>query len=221
MLKAQSRVLFPSCSLARRPWHKTEPPLVFLTNWGFFVMTLHFVIGLAGSFALWLAPSLEKTRAPRLGSFVEAVFVVAVVLEPFIVVGFWALVFPFTGQCPFLGCCTMHVIGCCLLALDGALNRLELRTIPHLPCVFVYVVSWLATQFAWVYSHHRPDYDVLTLKSWLSAVVVAGTWGFLVATFFGLQKLQRWRDRPPRVLVVDGAVYTALHCEFATGGAAA
>eukprot|EP00629_Pelagomonadales_sp_RCC1024_P006898 CAMPEP_0119267350 /NCGR_PEP_ID=MMETSP1329-20130426/5531_1 /TAXON_ID=114041 /ORGANISM="Genus nov. species nov., Strain RCC1024" /LENGTH=231 /DNA_ID=CAMNT_0007267271 /DNA_START=181 /DNA_END=872 /DNA_ORIENTATION=- len=172
-----------------KPWRASRPPLIYLTNWGLFAVFVHY---LAASFGLAAALAGRPVGAGA----ARGIFAVALVVEPLIVAGFWALVFP-TDQdgCDFPGCYTVHVICCAFMLGDACLNTFVLEVRPHLAAALAYPVAWLATQAAWVHTGHAPDYTVLTLRSWTSIPVICGGTIFVVATFFAARGLCRLRDR--------------------------
>ena len=78
------------------PWSMRRPPVVFLTNWGFFVSAVHFMLSCGGLLGALVAKDAALAY-PRLRSLATNVFAVAIVVEPLIVVGFWTLVYEEEG----------------------------------------------------------------------------------------------------------------------------
>ena len=114
-------------------------------------------------------------------------------LEPFIVIGFWALVYPDEHDCPFPSCYTVHGAGCACVLAELALNRVPVRR-AHLPFVLSFVVLWVVSQVAWVFTGHEPDYTVFTLRSWGSLVTAVGGFITLTLLFLAVERLARCRD---------------------------
>ena len=165
-------------------------------------------------------------------------------LQPFIVLGFWLLVYPVDESCDFR-CYTVHGAACLLSYLDLFFGKLTFAETPvvtnngngngngigngigngngrftttngdftggfyydgrgggiktkrnttMLLAVLVYPLLWLATQFAWIYTDHKPDYTVLQLDDLLSVYLTFGCFLFFCACFFLNGKLCSWRD---------------------------
>ena len=166
--------------IGRSDSFSSNPPPVFLTEWGF-IAAFVFCISATATSLLHLAgcyeaPSLrlptEKDRAdtPRhtlsTGSMLVAQtarvsFHIAIVLEPLIVIGFWSMVYPymdddeayptFSSKCKFPSCWTVHLISCLLLFMDAAQSQMQLET-KLLPVVILYPTLWTLSQVWWVFT---------------------------------------------------------------------
>ena len=176
------------------PWSMRRPPVVFLTNWGFFVSTVHFLLSCVG-----LGAALRRTKDeesyPRVRSLARAVFATAIVVEPLIVLGFWTLVYSEEGAICSFSCLTMHGLCFCLLCVDAALNRLTIDFKPHYFVSLGYAALWTVSQIAWVYTGHAPDYQMVTFRDARTAIVVPGCAVVLSAAFLAARALLRCRDR--------------------------
>mmetsp|Transcript_93686 Transcript_93686/g.268114 ORF Transcript_93686/g.268114 Transcript_93686/m.268114 type:complete len:223 (-) Transcript_93686:57-725(-) len=180
------------------PLSPPAAPVVYLTEWTFVAACTYMGLASFASLTLLLDERDRVTNTNSLeGAFNHAAqfsevqlasgegwylwatnvaFHIAVVLEPCIVIGFWALVYPEDNECSFPNCYTVHGIGAVLVVVDGLVNSLELKVkLIHWP--LGYAAAWLLSQFLWVYTDHAPDYTVLTLRDVGSAYVAVG--GFI------------------------------------------
>jgi len=190
-----------------------DPPLVFLTEWGFVAACSYMGLATVSSVAL-LADKMADVKGSQMeeclgsgqateeetgsvisgeeeGGFMwvtSVTFHIALVLEPCIVIGYWTLVYPVKATCDFPVCITVHCIGAVVVLLDAGLNQLPLL-LPRLCYPLGYTALWLASQFAWVYTDHQPDYEVLTLKDPKSILVAGGGIVLLILMFFFLRCL--------------------------------
>ena len=169
-----------------------NPPVVFLTEWGFVAATGYFALATAAS-ACVAASAAAADAERRWVSVGQYLFVLSATLEPFIVIGFWALVWPDDRSCPFPSCYTVHGAGCACVLAELALNRVPVRR-AHLPFVLSFVVLWVVSQVAWVFTGHEPDYTVFTLRSWGSLVTAVGGFITLTLLFLAVERLARCRD---------------------------
>ena len=173
-----------------------NPPVVFLTEWGFVAATGYFALATAAS-ACVAASAAAADAERRWVSVGQYLFVLAATLEPFIVIGFWALVYPDEHDCPFPSCYTVHGAGCACVLAELALNQLPVRR-AHLPFVLTFVVAWVVSQVAWVFTGHEADYDVFTLRSWGSLAYGVGGLIVLTLLFLTVERLARCRDERRR-----------------------
>ncbi|GMH56810.1 hypothetical protein TrRE_jg12760 [Triparma retinervis] len=120
-------------------------------------------------------------------------FSLAVTIQPFIVVGFWGLVFPYSSQCDYR-CGTVHGAGFVLIYTELMLTKI-VPSPSLLPLVICYPALWAVTQVAWIYTDHKPDYEVLPMDNWASLALTLGSMAFFVATFYGAGRLCGWRDK--------------------------
>ena len=120
-------------------------------------------------------------------------FSLAVTIQPFIVVGFWGLVFPYSKECDYR-CGTVHGAGFVLIYVELLLTKI-VPAAPLLPLVIGYPALWTVTQVAWIYTDHKPDYEVLPMDNWMSLVLTLGSMVFFIASFYGAKRLCEWRDK--------------------------
>tara|TARA_B110000305_G_scaffold49418_1_gene53239 strand:+ start:693 stop:1472 length:780 start_codon:yes stop_codon:yes gene_type:complete len=159
-----------------------------------------------GSLLRILPPTSAHTSKLHLTTWY--LFHLSTTIQPFIVLGFWTLVYPADQSCDFR-CGTVHGVACILAYFDLVLGRLtyatcviskdnEKKATSHnktmLACVLTYPVLWLASQFIWIYTNHKADYAVLQLDDLLSVYLTAGCFSFFVFCFFLNGKLCELRD---------------------------
>lgn len=148
----------------------------------------------------WLSPhkalpfsiTLASPRPSTFHALVFYLFSLALTIQPFIVVGFWGLVFPYDQSCDYR-CGTVHGAGFGLIYVELFLNKI-VPSPDLLPLVIGYPALWVVTQVAWIYTDHKPDYEVLPMDNWMSLVLTLGSVAFFVVSFYGAQRLCEWRD---------------------------
>jgi hypothetical protein len=113
-------------------------------------------------------------------------FALAATIQPFIVLGFWGLVFPFSHQCNYR-CATVHG-GCfVLIYLDLLVNKITVDK-SLLKLVILYPLVWLLTQIWWIYTDHHPDYQILPMDNLLSLGLSIGCLCTFLVSFY----VARW-----------------------------
>ncbi|GMI29529.1 hypothetical protein TeGR_g248 [Tetraparma gracilis] len=137
--------------------------------------------------------SASNGDSPSFGNHLTAYFfALAAAVQPFIVVGFWGLVFPFDQQCDYR-CATVHGLGFGLTYLDLLLNKLTISP-KLLKLVILFPFTWLLTQVLWIYSGYHPDYQVLPMDNWMSLVLSIGCMFMFCGNFYGARWLCNKRD---------------------------
>ena len=184
-------------------------PPAYLTNWGFLTVLVYFVLA-----SYWSVLDRRRLRSSALAShpskvsssvvsshlpvsalhcFTWYLFVLAATLQPFVVVGYWGLVYPSSLECDFR-CATVHVLACVAIWIELLVSNLTVDA-DLLPLVILYPLLWTLSQIIWIYSGHKPDYEVLPMDDWFSIGVSAGAMVFVGSTFFLVRYVARRRDR--------------------------
>eukprot|EP00520_Triparma_pacifica_P004857 CAMPEP_0118634464 /NCGR_PEP_ID=MMETSP0785-20121206/1559_1 /TAXON_ID=91992 /ORGANISM="Bolidomonas pacifica, Strain CCMP 1866" /LENGTH=277 /DNA_ID=CAMNT_0006525437 /DNA_START=285 /DNA_END=1114 /DNA_ORIENTATION=+ len=196
----------------------TNIPPAYLTNWGFCSVLAYFGAAMICSATNYkrrggtnspnpptspdspqktspFSITLSSPPPPRPSTFHALTFYffcLAVTIQPFIVVGYWALVFPYSLTCDYR-CGTVHGAGFVLIYVELLLTKL-VPDVKLLPIVIGYPAFWTVTQIIWIYTDHKPDYEVLPMDDWLSLVLTLGSLVFFIATFYVAKRLCEWRD---------------------------
>mmetsp|Transcript_34511 Transcript_34511/g.45616 ORF Transcript_34511/g.45616 Transcript_34511/m.45616 type:complete len:292 (-) Transcript_34511:543-1418(-) len=171
------------------PW-SVQPPVLFLTNWGFVVCISYFWCSTCCSYM----KIFTKWRKLSFWFYftVCTLFELGVVLEVSITLLYWSLIFPSDYTCGVV-CISAHAVSTTCIIIDYLFNRHYLEA-HHLRRVMIVVTIWLVTQLIWVYTGHVGVYPVLTLRDSLSIIVVMGGFFTQTVAFYALQRLGRWRD---------------------------
>ena len=141
-----------------------------------------------------LSPLLPSSdNSPKLQHYIGWYFFnLAMTLQPFIVVGFWGLVFPYSKECDYQ-CGTVHGAACACMYIELIISKLKLD-VKILPLVILYPSLWVVSQIIWIFTDHRPDYKVLPMDNISSYVLTAGSLVFFVGTFFFAKWVANKRD---------------------------
>ena len=219
---------------------KSNIPPVYLTYWGFLATLCYFTAALVQSikgykkrpengrkpphepqkyhFAPLSIISAGNFQVPSFGDHLTAyLFALSCAIQPFIVVGFWGLVFPFSLECDYK-CATVHGGAFVFTYIDLLLNKITISK-KLMPLVIAFPTIWLLTQIWWIYTDHQPDYEVLPMDNWLSLGLSIGCLflfycNYRAAVFACGKRDQAWgfpggvsgREGPPASAYFNGGV---------------
>lgn len=134
-----------------------------------------------------------STRPSTFHAFTWYVFALAAVMQPPIVIGFWALVYPFSRICDYR-CGTVHGAGFVLTYIELIISKLPI-TNRLLPLILAYPITWTISQVIWIYTGHKPDYTVLPMDNWASLFLTVSFLLSFLGAFYTAKVICRWRDR--------------------------
>lgn len=202
----------------------SNAPYAYLTNWGFCSVVIYFLLASYWSISnysrrgashsrqstnkLGLKKGSDKTFAPlsvitsnyassratTLHAVTWYFFTLAATVQPFIVVGFWGLVFPYQPECNYQ-CGTVHGAAWVCIYIELVVSKLTIDKC-LLPLTVLYPATWLISQLLWILAFNlKPDYEILPMDNWLSLILSIGSMGFFCGAFFQAKWITEKRDK--------------------------
>jgi hypothetical protein len=174
------------------------PWFIYLTNWGFIPVLTYFSV-LSAHHAMQLAKGVEKKdltlhNTAHYNAVTKFMFHLGLTLQPFVVLGYWTLVFPVDTSCDWK-CSYMHGFAFCLMFSELLLTDLPFDKNFLKPIIGV-PLTWLGLQTLWIHAFKQPAcYDVLPMNNVASAVLCVGALLFFLGTFSASVKLAAMRDK--------------------------
>ncbi|GMH90204.1 hypothetical protein TrVE_jg8120 [Triparma verrucosa] len=197
----------------------SNAPYAYLTNWGFCSVVVYFFFATYWSISNYSrrgahhrqsTPNLDpkkgfaplsvmtsnyaSSRATTLHAVTWYFFTLAATVQPFIVVGFWGLVFPYDMECNYQ-CGTVHGAAWVCIYIELVVSKLTIDK-SLLPWVVLYPATWLVSQLLWILVFDlKPDYEILPMDNWLSLFLSIGSMAFFCFAFFQAKWITEKRDK--------------------------
>eukprot|EP00518_Triparma_eleuthera_P008508 CAMPEP_0182488986 /NCGR_PEP_ID=MMETSP1319-20130603/48681_1 /TAXON_ID=172717 /ORGANISM="Bolidomonas pacifica, Strain RCC208" /LENGTH=304 /DNA_ID=CAMNT_0024691111 /DNA_START=196 /DNA_END=1109 /DNA_ORIENTATION=+ len=141
-----------------------------------------------------MASSYVQSRPSTIHAVTWYFFTLAATVQPFIVLGFWVLVFPYSGECNYQ-CGTVHGAAFVCIYVELVVSKLTIDN-SLLFLVLAYPSAWVTSQLIWIHLLDlQPDYQVLPMDNWASLFLSIGSFVFFLSSFFVAKAITARRDR--------------------------
>jgi hypothetical protein len=188
----------------RRWWitpDEAVPWYIFLTLWGF----VPIVIYASGSGVEYFNRTIGCAESPggnvhqlypvgsKRDDFFQFLYQVAITLQPFVVVGYWGLVFPDQGTTSF-NSVIRHGIAAIAIYAELLLGERPWKN-ELMKYVLLVPITWVVIQFYWVVCMKEEQaYEVLAMDDLKSLILTIFALGFFIASFKLGGRVTRYRD---------------------------